>query len=160
MPSHVGRRERNHNAYTPKMPAREEISWWKAPRGRGTQYARWLRFFRRQVHLQERTAHHLTVPEVNLFAPRQLSLPEGGLLSTPQRLDCAASLASATNLTVDLVPSAQAENGSVTLAGVLLNTEPTPRLTFPPPSKKIRNLPTGHSCQRLHRSRCGNGSPI
>ncbi len=86
--------------------------------------------------MQERTAHHLTVPEVNLFAPRQLSLPEGGLLSTPQRLDCAASLASATNLTVDLVPSAQAENGSVTLAGVLLNTEPTPRLTFPPPSEE------------------------
>src|SRR5436190_10087455 len=57
------------------------------------------------------------------------------ILSTPQTLDCVTTLASAQNLTVNLVPSAQAESGSVTLFGVLLNTEPTPRLTFPPPSE-------------------------
>ncbi len=35
---------------------------------------------------------------------------------------------------MDLVPAAKAENGSVNLAGVLLMTEPTPRLPFSKPS--------------------------
>jgi hypothetical protein len=47
------------------------------------------------------------------------------LLSTPQTIACVTTLASSQNLTINLVPSAQAENGSVTLFGVLLNTEPT-----------------------------------
>ncbi len=57
------------------------------------------------------------------------------VLSTPQRIDCVTSLAQAQNLTINLVPSAQAESGSVTLFGVLLNTEPSPRLIFPSPSE-------------------------
>lgn len=61
-------------------------------------------------------------------------------LSTPHTIDCSTMLALAQNVTVNLVPSAQAENGSVTLVGVLLNTEPTPRLTFPPPSKTAPQL--------------------
>lgn len=61
-------------------------------------------------------------------------------LSTPQTIDCSTMLALAQNVTVNLVPSAQAENGSVTLVGVLLNTEPTSRLTFPPPSKTAPQL--------------------
>jgi SNF2 family DNA or RNA helicase len=43
-------------------------------------------------------------------------------------------LAPARNLTVNLVPSANTENGSVNLAGVLLNKESTPRLTLQRPS--------------------------
>lgn len=61
--------------------------------------------------------------------------PDETILSTPQTIDCVVSPAPARNITVNLVPSAQAENGSVTLVGVLLNTEPTPRLTFPPPTE-------------------------
>jgi hypothetical protein len=57
------------------------------------------------------------------------------ILSTPQHIDCITTLAQAQNLTVNLVPSAQAESGSITLFGVLLNKEPSPRLTFPPPSE-------------------------
>lgn len=61
--------------------------------------------------------------------------PDEPVLSTPQHIDCVTTLAQARNLTVNLVPSAQAESGSITLVGVLLNTEPTPRLTFPPPAE-------------------------
>jgi HJR/Mrr/RecB family endonuclease len=69
--------------------------------------------------------------------------PDEPVLSIPQQLDVATLLAQARNLTIDLVPSAQAENGSVTLIGVLLNTEPTPRLTFPPPSEENPRLTHG-----------------
>jgi HJR/Mrr/RecB family endonuclease len=67
--------------------------------------------------------------------------PDEFILSIPQQLDIITSLASARTLTVDLVPSARAESGSVTLVGALLNTEPTPRLTFPPPLEENLRLP-------------------
>ncbi|TMA57889.1 MAG: hypothetical protein E6J80_05735, partial [Deltaproteobacteria bacterium] len=58
-------------------------------------------------------------------------LSDDSSLAAPPQLTGVLPLASATNLTVDLVPSANAENGSINLAGVLLNKEPTPRLAFP-----------------------------
>ncbi len=61
--------------------------------------------------------------------------PDEPVLSTPQHIDCVTTLGQAQNLTSNLLPSAQAENGSVTLFGVLLNKEPSPRLTFPPPTE-------------------------
>jgi SNF2 family DNA or RNA helicase len=61
--------------------------------------------------------------------------PDEPILSTPQHIACVTTLAQAHNLSINMVPSAQAENGSVTLFGVLLNKEPTPRLTFPPPTE-------------------------
>jgi hypothetical protein len=61
--------------------------------------------------------------------------PDEPVLFTPQHIDCVTTLAQAQNLTANLVSSAQAESGSITLVGALLNTEPTPRLTFPPPSE-------------------------
>ncbi|MBI3246171.1 MAG: restriction endonuclease [Deltaproteobacteria bacterium] len=74
----------------------------------------------------------MSTPEHNSWWKAQ---PDEPLLAMPQTIDCGIALASAQNLTVNLIPSAQAENGSVTLVGMLLNTEPTPRLTFPPPSE-------------------------
>src|SRR5262245_47824148 len=116
--------------------------WWKDHSARRSPHARWLRFFRRQARLHERSASRLTTPAVTIFTPQHVSLPEVSLHSTPQQLDCVASLASAKNLTVNLIPSAQAENGSVTLIGVLLNKEPGLRLTFPPPSSEDQHIPS------------------
>src|SRR5439155_17301743 len=71
------------------------------------------------------------LPAVNPYAPQRLVLSGDSSLAAPPQLTGVLPLASATNLTVDLVPSANAENGSVNLIGVLLNKEPTPRLAFP-----------------------------
>jgi hypothetical protein len=105
--------------------------WWKIRSSRSAARVRWLGLFRRQVRLHERSARRLIVPEVNLSAPQHLSLLDDSALSTPQQLAGVSQLGLAQNLTVDLIPSANAENGSVNLFGVLLNKEPTPRLTFP-----------------------------
>src|SRR5262245_10176926 len=104
--------------------------WWTDRSERGTPRAWWLSLFRRQVRLSERPASRLIVPGVSVAPPQCLALSHDDSLSTPHRLTSALPIASAQNLTVDLVPAANAENGSVNLAGVLLNEEPTPRLAL------------------------------
>jgi len=123
------------------MPASVASPWWSDRSGRGTPRARWLRFFRRQARLHERSADRLTASAVTIFPPQHVSLSEASFLPTPQPVDCVTLVASAKSLTVNLIPSAQAENGSVTLVGVLLNKEPGPRLTFPPPSSEDQHFP-------------------
>ena len=105
--------------------------WWTDRSGRSVPRVWWLGIFRRQVRLSERPAGRLRVPTVNLYAPQRLLLSDDSSLAPPPQLTGVLPLASATNLTVDLVPSANAENGSINLAGVLLNKEPTPRLALP-----------------------------
>src|SRR3989442_1940176 len=106
-------------------------TWWKDRSGRGTPRVWWLSIFRRQVRLSERPAGRLPVPAVNLSPPQRLVLLDDSSLSVLPQLTGVLPLASARNLTVDLGPSANAENGSVNLIGVLLNKEPTPRLALP-----------------------------
>src|SRR5437773_5526358 len=113
------------------MTANVASTWWKDRSGRGTPRVWWLSLFRRQVRLSERPAGRLRVPTVTLSPPQRLVLSDDSSLAAPPQLTGVLPLASATNLTVDLVPSANAENGSVNLIGVLLNKEPTPRLAFP-----------------------------
>src|SRR5215510_9762959 len=55
------------------------------------------------------------------------------VLGTAQNITCSSHIDSAQNISVNLIPSANAENGSVTLVGVLLTTEPTSRLPFVKP---------------------------
>ena len=113
------------------MTANVASTWWKDRSGRGTPRVWWLSLFRRQVRLSERPAGRLRVPTVTLSPPQRLVLSDDSSLAAPPQLTGVLPLASATNLTVDMVPSANAENGSVNLIGVLLNKEPTPRLAFP-----------------------------
>jgi len=110
-------------------------AWWTDRSDRGTPRDWWLGLFRRQVRLSERPARRLIVPVVSVAPPQRLVLSDDDSLSTPHRLTSALPIASVQNLTVDLVPAANAENGSVNLVGVLLNTEPTPRLPPPPRSE-------------------------
>ena len=56
------------------------------------------------------------------------------VLGTAQNITCSSHIDSAQNISVNLIPSANAENGSVHLAGVLLTMEPTPRLPFARPA--------------------------
>jgi hypothetical protein len=56
------------------------------------------------------------------------------VLGTAQNITCSSHIDSAQNISVNLIPSANAENGSVHLAGVLLMTEPIPRLLFARPA--------------------------
>lgn len=114
------------------MPAHVVNPWWRDPNESDTPRVWWLGIFRRQVRLGERSAGRLTIPTVNTFPPRQLSLLDTACLSTPHLLSGVLPLLPAINVTVNLVPAANAENGSVTLVGVLLNKEPTPRLALPP----------------------------
>lgn len=107
--------------------------WWQDRSASGTPRAWWLGLFRRQVRLGERPAGRLTIPTINAASPQCLSLSDNDSLSIVSQLTNVVVVASAGNLTVDLVPSANAENGSVNLVGVLLNKEPTPRLTLPRP---------------------------
>lgn len=104
--------------------------WWKDRSESGAPRAWWLGIFRRQVRLSESPAGRLTVPTVTPSSPQRLLLSKDDSLSAPRRLLGELLLASASNLTVNLVPSANAENGSVNLIGVLLNKEPTPRLAL------------------------------
>lgn len=62
------------------------------------------------------------------------------VLATPQNITFSTTIDVAQNISVNLVASANAENGSVHLAGVLLATEPTPRLPFPRPSTAERHF--------------------
>jgi SNF2 family DNA or RNA helicase len=73
----------------------------------------------------------LPLPPVTLFPPHHLSLANGTSLTPAQHLSGELLISSANNLSVNLVPSANAENGSINLIGVLLNKEPTPRLPAP-----------------------------
>ncbi|MBI3796658.1 MAG: DEAD/DEAH box helicase, partial [Deltaproteobacteria bacterium] len=109
-------------------------AWWKERREKGASRARWLGVFRRQVRLHDRSAQRLIVPTVNVSTPQHLSLWNTHSVPAPQQLSSAIPIAPAKNLTINLVPSANTENGSVNLAGVLLNQEPTPRLTLQRPS--------------------------
>ncbi len=97
-------------------------TWWKDRSDRGAPRIWWLGLFRRQVRLSERPVSRLTIPEVDPSPPQRLLLPNENSLSTPQGLTCVLPFAPAKNLTVDLVPAASAENGSVNLVGVFLNT--------------------------------------
>src|SRR5215510_3399534 len=56
------------------------------------------------------------------------------VLGTAQNITFSSHIDSAQNISVNLIPSANAENGSVHLAGVLLTMEPTPRLPFARPA--------------------------
>jgi superfamily II DNA or RNA helicase len=114
------------------MTASAASPWWQGRSDRGTPRARWLGLFRRQVRLRERPASRLIVPVVSVAPPQCLALSHDDSSSTPHLLTGELPIASAQNLTADLVPAANAENGSVNLVGVLLNTEPTPRLPPPP----------------------------
>jgi hypothetical protein len=110
---------------------RDTKPWWKDRKEKGVPRIWWLGLFRRQVRLSERPVSRLTIPAVNATPSQRLVLSADDSLSTPYGLTCALLLSSAKNLTVNLVPSANAENGSVNLVGVLLNTEPTVRLAPP-----------------------------
>lgn len=109
----------------------EAGAWWKDRGSSSMPRAWWLGLFRRQLHLHERPPGRLTIPVINPSSPQRLLLLDDGSLSAPRRLSDGLPLAAASNLTVNLVPSANAENGSVNLIGVLLNKEPTPRLALP-----------------------------
>ncbi len=114
------------------MTANVASTWWKDHRSsRGTPRAWWLGLFRRQVRLSERLAARLTIPSITPASSQRLLLSHNDSLSAPQQLTGVLRLAPAKNLTVKLVPAANAENGSVNLIGVLLNQEPTPRLPSP-----------------------------
>ena len=102
------------------MAVSRENFWWQNRSGEEPPRAWWLVVLRRRVRISERQAHQLTMLEVPLAAP--------------QNITYSVSVSPATNLTVDLVPAANTENGSVNLAGVLLTTEPSPRLPFSRPS--------------------------
>src|SRR5215510_4654837 len=106
-------------------------TWWKDRNEKGAPRIWWLGLFRRQVRLRERFASRLTIPAVNAAPSQRLVLSDGNSLATPQGLTCVSPFASVQNLIVALVPSANVENGSVNLAGVLLNTEPAVRLAPP-----------------------------
>ena len=108
--------------------------WWHEHNSKETPRARWLRVFRRQLRLAERRARRSLIPSLPIAATQHVSLSQPDSLIVSQNLTLSLSLSPATNLTVDLVPAAKAENGSVNLAGVLLTTEPTPRLPFSKPS--------------------------
>lgn len=73
----------------------------------------------------------MTPPPVTLSSPQSQPLVNNTAVAIAHHLSGELSLAPAGNLSVNLVPSANDENGSINLIGVALNKEPTPRLPTP-----------------------------
>ena len=107
-----------------------KTSWWREGNSKDIPRARWLRVFRRQLRFTERRARRVPVTPVDATSPQPVLLTHPDLSTSPQNVTFSLSLSTATNLPVNLVPAVTTENGSVTLAGALLTTEPTPRLPF------------------------------
>ncbi|MGE0822197.1 MAG: SNF2-related protein [Candidatus Binatia bacterium] len=111
-----------------------EAPWWTNRSEDTVPRAWWLGLFWRPLRLTERSADRLPIPTVTLHTPQHQSLDSQSVLAAPQQLSPRISETLATNLTIKLIPAANAENGSVDLFGALLNTESSPRLTLPRPT--------------------------
>ncbi len=85
------------------------------------------------MRLRTRRAGRVTPPPVTLAAPHSVALTNDTTLATARSLSSELLLSGANNLSVNLIPSANAENGSINLIGVSLHTEPSHRL--PPPQR-------------------------
>jgi len=116
--------------------------WWKETGNAAAPRARWFGIFRREVRLKERVPSRLTVPSVKVASAECLPIPNEESVSAPHCLTAEWPLVPAVNLIAHGMTPLKAQSGSVALAGVLLNQEPSALLGPPLRSPSSFGPPT------------------
>ena len=115
--------------------------WWEETHKVEAPHARWFGLFRREIKLKEYSPSRLTIPPIRIATGKSLSLQYKVSISTPNSLSAEGSLTSAINLFTSGVTPFDKQNGSVGLAGVLLNEE----ASAPPIQPAISPTAEGHT---------------
>ncbi len=110
--------------------------WWKETGNAEAPRARWFGIFPREVRFRERVSSRLTVPSVKVASAEYLSIPNEESVPAPHCLTAEWPVVPAVILIAPWKTPLQEQSGSVALAGVLLNQEPSAVLRSPvgPPS--------------------------
>jgi len=115
--------------------------WWKETKEEAPR-ARWFGIFPRKLRLQERSPGRLTVPSLRVASAECLSIRNEESVSAPQCLCTEWPLVPAVNLIAHGETALKGQGGSVALAGVLLNEEPSALLG--PPLRSPSSLGPPH----------------
>lgn len=104
--------------------------WWKETKEE-TPRARWFGIFSRKLQLQERSPGRLTVPSAKAGTAEWLALQNEEAISEANCLTVEWPLTSGMNLVTQRLSPVDGEGGSVALANVLLNEQPSAPLAQP-----------------------------
>lgn len=129
---------------------RDESAWWTERRIDLMPKARWLGFFHRPLKLDEVLPQKLSIPLVNLYAPKVLSLMDSDIKALPVSLELSCSNDIPINYIFGCTqPENDYAGGSVGLKGVFLKKEP---LSEQPEKGKLKNaaLKTSQTVQTAH----------
>ena len=116
--------------------------WWKETGNAEAPRARWFGIFPREVRFKERAPSRLTVPSVKVASAECLPILNEESVSAPHCLTAEWPLVPAVNLIAHGETPLKGQSGSVALAGVLLNQEPSALLG--PPLRSPSSLGPPH----------------
>lgn len=98
-------------------------AWWKETYKVELPYARWFGLFRRELQLSEHVPRRLTILSIRIATGGSLPIQYKVSISTPNSLSAECALMPTMNLFTGGATPFDRQNGSVNLAGVLLNED-------------------------------------